>query len=75
MRPPLENSLYLSGDTHELGGESSPGRVVVKKTITKEANLESDCQEKAGLRWMEQGRGIGAGKNKQKSSEVETLST
>lgn len=41
-----------------LVGESSPWRVVVKKTITKEANLESDCQEKAGLRRMEQGQGI-----------------
>jgi len=41
-----------------LVGESSLRRAVVEKTITKEANLESDCQEKAGLRWMEKGQGI-----------------
>ena len=46
----------------------------MEETITKEANLESDCQGKAGLRWMEQGgpRASEAGKNQQKISKVET---
>ena len=57
-----EHLLYLFQSKTQIVlktfvGESLSWRVVVEETITKEANLESDCQEKAGLRWMEQGQG------------------
>ena len=54
-----------------LVGESSPWRAVVEKTITKEANLESDCQERLVLDRWSRSKASDAGKNKQKNSKVE----
>ena len=53
-------------------GESSLRRAVVEKTITKEAKLSLIVKKRLVLDGWRRARASDAGKNKQKSSEVET---